>query len=42
MTGVQTCALPISLTMKQMGYDNVSSMAQGIQGWADIDGEIED
>jgi len=31
-----------ALTMKQMGYDNVSSMAQGIQGWADIDGEIED
>src|SRR5256885_14911979 len=28
-----------ALTMKQMGYDKVSSMAQGIQGWADIDGE---
>jgi rhodanese-related sulfurtransferase len=31
-----------ALTMKQMGYENVSSMAQGIQGWADIGGEIED
>src|SRR5881392_1792622 len=31
-----------ALTMQQMGYAKVSSMAQGIQGWADIDGEIED
>lgn len=31
-----------ALTMKQMGYGNVSSMARGIQGWAEIDGEIED
>ena len=31
-----------ALTMKQMGYDNVSSMARGIQGWAEIDGEIVD
>ena len=31
-----------ALTMKQMGYENVSSMARGIQGWAEIDGEIED
>ena len=31
-----------ALTMKQMGYENVSSMALGIQGWAAIDGEIED
>ncbi|HJQ10209.1 MAG TPA: rhodanese-like domain-containing protein [Gemmatimonadaceae bacterium] len=30
-----------ALTMKQMGYENVSSMAQGIQGWADINGDIE-
>ena len=30
-----------ALTMKQMGYENVSSMARGIQGWADIGGEIE-
>ena len=30
-----------ALTMKQMGYENVSSMARGIQGWADIDGDIE-
>lgn len=31
-----------ALTMKQMGYDNVSSMARGIGGWIDIDGEVED
>ena len=31
-----------ALTMKQMGYQNVASMARGIQGWADINGEIED
>ena len=30
-----------ALTMKQMGYENVASMARGIQGWADINGEIE-
>ena len=30
-----------ALTMKQMGYDHVSSMARGIQGWADINGDIE-
>jgi rhodanese-related sulfurtransferase len=30
-----------ALTMKQMGYQNVSSMARGIQGWADIEGDIE-
>src|SRR6476619_3137907 len=30
-----------ALTMKQMGYENVSSMARGIQGWADINGDIE-
>ena len=30
-----------ALTMKQMGYEKVSSMAQGIQGWADINGDIE-
>jgi sulfur-carrier protein adenylyltransferase/sulfurtransferase len=30
-----------ALTMKQMGYENVSSMARGFQGWADINGEIE-
>ena len=30
-----------ALTMKQMGYENVVSMAGGIQGWADINGEIE-
>ena len=31
-----------ALTMKQMGYERVSSMSRGIQGWADISGEIED
>ena len=30
-----------ALTMKQMGYENVASMARGIQGWADINGEVE-
>jgi rhodanese-related sulfurtransferase len=30
-----------ALTMKQMGYDKVASMSGGIQGWVDIDGEIE-
>src|SRR5689334_6777773 len=30
-----------ALTMKQMGYQHVSSMARGIQGWADINGDID-
>ena len=30
-----------ALTMKQMGYENVASMARGFQGWADINGDIE-
>ena len=30
-----------ALTMKQMGYDNVASMACGFLGWGDINGEIE-
>ena len=30
-----------ALTMKQMGYEDVSSMSRGIQGWADINGDIE-
>jgi sulfur-carrier protein adenylyltransferase/sulfurtransferase len=30
-----------ALTLKQMGYENVASMARGIQGWAEINGEIE-
>ncbi len=30
-----------ALTMKQMGYENVTSMARGFQGWADIAGEVE-
>jgi rhodanese-related sulfurtransferase len=30
-----------ALTMKQMGYDNVASMARGFGGWADINGEVE-
>jgi rhodanese-related sulfurtransferase len=29
-----------ALTMKQMGYEKVASMSGGIQGWADIGGEI--
>ncbi len=31
-----------ALTMKQMGYENVASMARGFMGWADIGGEIEE
>lgn len=31
-----------ALTMKQMGYENVASMSRGFQGWADINGEVED
>lgn len=31
-----------ALTMKQMGYENVASMSEGIQGWAAIGGEIEE
>lgn len=30
-----------ALTMKQMGYESVTSMARGFQGWADINGEVE-
>jgi len=30
-----------ALTMKQMGYENVASMARGFQGWVDIDGEVQ-
>jgi sulfur-carrier protein adenylyltransferase/sulfurtransferase len=30
-----------ALTMKQMGYENVASMARGFQGWVDINGEVE-
>jgi rhodanese-related sulfurtransferase len=30
-----------ALTMKQMGYENVASMARGFRGWADIKGEVE-
>jgi len=30
-----------ALTMKQMGYEKVASMSRGIQGWADINGDIE-
>ncbi len=30
-----------ALTMKQMGYENVASIARGFQGWADIGGEVE-
>ena len=30
-----------ALTMKQMGYDKVASMARGMSGWSDIGGEID-
>jgi rhodanese-related sulfurtransferase len=30
-----------ALTMMQMGYENVASMARGFLGWADINGEVE-
>jgi len=30
-----------ALTMEQMGYENVASMARGFQGWVDIDGEVQ-
>jgi rhodanese-related sulfurtransferase len=30
-----------ALTMQQMGYENVASMARGFQGWADINGDVE-
>ena len=30
-----------ALTMKQLGYENVASMARGFQGWADISGDVE-
>ncbi|HEX3534520.1 MAG TPA: rhodanese-like domain-containing protein [Gemmatimonadaceae bacterium] len=30
-----------ALTMQQMGYEDVASMARGFQGWADINGEVE-
>ena len=30
-----------ALTMKQMGYENIASMARGFLGWADINGEVE-
>jgi rhodanese-related sulfurtransferase len=30
-----------ALTMKQMGYESVASMARGFMGWADIGGEVE-
>jgi rhodanese-related sulfurtransferase len=31
-----------ALTMKEMGYERVSSMARGFQGWAEINGDVED
>jgi rhodanese-related sulfurtransferase len=30
-----------ALTMKQMGYADVASMARGFMGWADIGGDVE-
>jgi sulfur-carrier protein adenylyltransferase/sulfurtransferase len=31
-----------ALAMKRMGYDKAASMARGITGWADVNGEIEE
>jgi sulfur-carrier protein adenylyltransferase/sulfurtransferase len=31
-----------ALSLKQMGYEHVVSMARGIAGWIDIGGEIEE
>ena len=31
-----------ALTMQQMGYQSVSSMARGFGGWVDVNGEVED
>jgi rhodanese-related sulfurtransferase len=31
-----------ALTMQQMGYENVASMARGFGGWVDVNGEIEE
>jgi len=31
-----------ALTMQQMGYEKVSSMARGFGGWVDVNGEVED
>jgi len=30
-----------ALTMKQMGYEHVASMRDGMAGWADVDGPID-
>jgi rhodanese-related sulfurtransferase len=30
-----------ALTMKQLGYADVASMARGFMGWADIGGDVE-
>jgi rhodanese-related sulfurtransferase len=30
-----------ALTMKQMGYEKVASMARGMSGWSDIGGDID-
>jgi rhodanese-related sulfurtransferase len=30
-----------ALAMKRMGYENVASMARGITGWVDINGDVE-
>ncbi len=31
-----------ALTMQQMGYEDVSSMARGFGGWVDVGGGVED
>lgn len=30
-----------ALTLKQMGYESVASMSEGIAGWADVSGPID-
>jgi rhodanese-related sulfurtransferase len=31
-----------ALTLQQMGYENVASMARGFGGWVDVNGEVEE
>ena len=31
-----------ALTMQQMGYEKVASMARGFGGWVDVNGEVEE
>ena len=34
-------SLFVADTMQQMGYTNVASMAGGIRGWIEVDGDVE-